>query len=346
LTGHVLCTGPAARGARTCQRSGHGKHRRRGQPEEHACCGEQPHRIARLHQRTGRDRDGGADGTRQRTGLSNERGGPASTNPAIGQCARQRSGHGIDAVDRRADAGHLRHGETARFHQERRQPRDDEVERIVDGEMPERRAPELPPTKDGGIGDRQRRFLWGPVEGPFARHHEPGPQPQDGDDPEPDEHGAPAETRHRQAAEKCPEHRADALTGADEPIGTPALVFGCLSRQDQLVAGKHHALAKSEDQPQYEDRGKANGGTGHRGCHAPQHQAGGENDSDVETVNQPACKQLCRGIDPEERREQYADLRGREREFVLQQRRCSREVGAIDVVEQHRQPEHQNHRIG
>ena len=77
-----------------------------------------------------------------------------STDPTIGDGTGNGRRDGIDAVNRRTNPGHLRDGESAGLHEERWQPGHDEVERVVDGEMPECGAPELAAPKDRRIGHR------------------------------------------------------------------------------------------------------------------------------------------------------------------------------------------------
>ena len=124
-----------------------------------------------------------------------------------------------------------------------------------------------------------------------------------------------------------------------------SLVFGGVARENQLPARKHDALAETEYQAKQKDRREARGEPGGGSCQSPQPYSGREHDPDVETVHQPACQQLRRCIHPEERGQQHTDLGGRQREFILQEWRRYRQVGAIDVVEEYRQPEDQDHAL-
>ena len=87
-----------------------------------------------------------------------------------------------------------------------------------------------------------------------AGDDEPRPQPENREHPQPDEHHAPAETCHRESAEQRPEHRADALTGADDAVRAATLVLDGLRRDDQLPARKHDALTQAKQQTQHENR--------------------------------------------------------------------------------------------
>src|ERR1700693_4953679 len=83
--------------------------------------------------------------------------------------------------------------------------------------------------------------------------------------------------------------------------------------------------------------------SGDGGRARPQEEARREHPLHIETVNQPAGKKLAAGVGPEERREQDAELRRRDPEFILEQRSRNRKVAAIDVVDEDGEEEQHQH---
>jgi hypothetical protein len=71
----------------------------------------------------------------------------------------------------------------------------------------------------------------------------------------------------------------------------------------------------------------------------PQEKAESQDPVHVEAIHQPAGNGLEHGVGPEESRKQKSELRGGEAKFVFEGRRRDGEIAAVNVVDEHRDPE-------
>src|SRR5262249_33793985 len=138
-----------------------------------------------------------SDGDRTDHGEADAAGAGAGGDPAIGEPTRSQTGDGRKRVDGSAEPSHAGDRIAMGVDEIEREPRKDEVERIVGAEMADAGAPELALGEEFAkawfrdVGVRGGGFV-GERAGERARVDHPRDEPQEGDDSEADEEKAPA----------------------------------------------------------------------------------------------------------------------------------------------------------
>src|SRR5208282_3281403 len=108
----------------------------------------------------------------------------------------------------------------------------------------------------GDAANRRARIGGGGSAG-AGTPSQPGNQPQEAEQAERDENGAPSESRHQHPAEKRSEGRAGSLAGGDDSVANAAVMHGKIARQNFRVGRIGDGFANAENQSQNESDANA-----------------------------------------------------------------------------------------
>ena len=159
-------------------------------------------------------------------------------------------------------------------------------------------------------------------------------EPEQAEGAESDEERTPAEPSDEHAAEKETKAGAEEKAGTKNGVGETALGLGEVEGEDFAVGGIGDGFTEAEEQTQSkkEDEGVDDAGEG--GGDGPKREASGEDEIDIEAIDQPTGDELGAGVGPKKGGEKKAEAGGGDGEFALKQRRGDGEIATVDVVDE------------
>ena len=174
------------------------------------------------------------------------------------------------------------------------------------------------------------------MEIPIAPRHvgKPGHEPEQAEGAESDEEGPPAETRDEHAAEKETKAGAEEEAGTKNGVGETALSFGEVKGEDFAVGGIGDGFTEAKEQSQSKKENEGVDGAGEGGGDGPKREASGEDEIDIEAIDQPTGDELGAGVGPKKSGEKEAEASGGKGEFALKQRRGDGEIATVDVIDE------------
>ena len=262
-------------------------------------------------------------------------------NPTIGEPTRDKRCEGAKEISRASEFGHLVERESTFANKVVRQPGDEEIADVVIGEEAETGAPGGAQAQKfieggGSGGDRGRSGL---VRGAPRHEEEPGHKPEEAGCTEDEEEGTPADMSDEKSAEEETEGGAEEESGAEDRVGEAALAVGEVEREDLAIGRVSNGFADAEDEAKGEQEFERVGEAGEGGSDGPEREAGGEDEVDVEPIDEPAGEKLGAGVGPEEGGEEEAEAGGGEAELVLEKGSRDGEITAVDIVDEDRESE-------
>ncbi len=213
------------------------------------------------------------------------------------------------------------------------------VAELADGGAPERSSTQKFAIAGAGGLDGLRR---GRLER-LTRRPEPGPQPEQRQGAQAEEHRPPAVVGQHQPPHQGAAGRSQAHGHGDQAVTAPTHLLGGALGQDAGVGRIDDALAQPHRQPQPQQTDEAGGQAAQHGRARPYGQGYGQHPPDVEALDDRAGQGLGQGVGPEEAGQQDAHLGVAELHAVVQHRGDDRQAAPIGVVDEHGQgQEHHN----
>ena len=162
----------------------------------------------------------------------------------------------------------------------------------------------------------------------------PRHEPEQAEEAESDEEGAPAEAGDEHASEKETKAGAEEEAGTKNGVGETALSFGEVKGEDFSVGGIGDGFTEAKEQSQSKKENKGVDDAGEGSGDGPKREASGEDEIDIEAIDQPTGDELGAGVGPKKSGEKEAEASGGKGEFALKQRRGDGEIAAVDVVDE------------